>query len=643
MPSTTIVALPAADEAVWDLSSETKPHMTLLHLDTPLGTDVEGIIRHVQHAAALELFEFGLSVDKRGTLGIEDADVLFFDTEFGIPGLREFRANLLKFDEINKSYVRGDQFPGWIPHLTMGYPGKPAKEPSERQEHGLRWINFDRIAVWTGNYSGPEFELRRHGLAADVGEGYWSEEAGVHIKHYGVKGMRWGVRRDAKKLGGAAALAKAKVRDQAWAAKVEANPKLGKVSAKAAREARRLTKKLKKDYKEKGYNLKKDALARSRYDAEMKDILQNSLDKAAFKVHKNSPSRLSEVAIHRHPDGSITAIVQPRHNRKLVKQKGQIAKRDAKTAAREAKDALRQDAMSSLLDELMHELEDADGLYDGMQFYLEVDDEGYVDDISVEGEDLEQSDEDLDEELAHFGVKGMRWGVRRRLGPDGLVRGSVEDAIKKGQTPKTDQPAGKKGKNKQSADHQKAIKNLQKDVQNLSTDEIKQITARLKAVNEFNAITKAQKEAKRGFVEKVARWAGNAAFEGAKSKGESYIKELVGDQFEQVSQQFKGTTEGVKRSNQNAREKATKEARDNPSKGEGASNTRQQGGQKSEEKTNTAPNATVFTRDESFKAEKGSDGVYRTTERNQAVLEFANEVMKAEKGSDGVYRVKKGD
>lgn len=193
MSSITVVALPVDDEGVWDLSSEKKPHMTLLHMNGPLD-DLENTILFIQHAATTTLSRFGLSVDHRGTLGPEDADVLFFSGEYGIQQLRDFRAQLLKNDDIAKAYVKTDQFPGWIPHLTMGYPNAPAKDVPEDKKWSLHWINFDRIAVWTGNFEGPEFLLESDDMLL-VNNGSWSEPHGVYIMQSGVRGMKWGVRR----------------------------------------------------------------------------------------------------------------------------------------------------------------------------------------------------------------------------------------------------------------------------------------------------------------------------------------------------------------------------------------------------------------------------------------------------------------
>ena len=196
MAGIVIVALPKEDEPVWEYSSEKKPHMTLLYMNGVLSDEEAAeITKYVQHASNVSLNRFGLSVDRRGTLGDEDADVLFFETEYGVPALRNFRSMLLKNETIAKNYVKAEQFPGWIPHLTMGYPNSPAKEVEVDNRHLLRWVSFDRIAIWFDNYEGPEFELSGDdGLRAE--DAYWSEEHGVFLMHHGVKGMRWGVRKD---------------------------------------------------------------------------------------------------------------------------------------------------------------------------------------------------------------------------------------------------------------------------------------------------------------------------------------------------------------------------------------------------------------------------------------------------------------
>ena len=94
MPAIVIVALPKADEPVNEISSEKKAHMTLLYLDAPMGVDTEHIVQFVEHACNVALSQFGLSVEKRGTLGPDNADVLFFGTDFA-GDLRRFRAELL--------------------------------------------------------------------------------------------------------------------------------------------------------------------------------------------------------------------------------------------------------------------------------------------------------------------------------------------------------------------------------------------------------------------------------------------------------------------------------------------------------------------------------------------------------------------
>lgn len=328
-------------------------------------------------------------------------------------------------------------------------------------------------------------------------------DAKKHFEHHGVKGMKWGVRRTLQQLHPSERAGYIAGRDAKWLAKVEANPKLAKISSKAAREAKGLTKKLKQDYKDRGINLKKDPLQMARYDNELKGILERSLDNASYKVHKYSPSRLSEVRIHRHPDGTITALVAPRHNAKIVKQQGKIAKADAKRAKVEAK-AMSHDDMSL----------DTETDFDGLEFILDVDDKGFVDDISVPG-DLAHAEaaEFLkamgmdDTSLAHYGRKGMKWGrhiftdvqlgrlnrkqakieekqakvdaQQKQLDSTGAANGTVRVSVKNAD-----------GKNPAeihiSADAERFIKTHQKSGIEMSDREIKEAIQRANIVKQYN-------------------------------------------------------------------------------------------------------------------------------------------------------------
>lgn len=198
MDSYVIVALPAVDDKVNRLSSEEVPHLTLAYLgkDVP-ADDLATIITYVQHACS-ELSPFYMSVDHRGTLGADQADVLFFDKKhWDFKRITEFRHHLLLNDTLKRAYDSTEQFPEWLPHLTMGYPEKPAKE-DDSDYPGIHSVNFDRIAVWTGSYEGPEFRLEYDDYGMDVAMSDISTidrgaAAVDELFHYGVKGMKWGV------------------------------------------------------------------------------------------------------------------------------------------------------------------------------------------------------------------------------------------------------------------------------------------------------------------------------------------------------------------------------------------------------------------------------------------------------------------
>ena len=190
-----IVAIPEAQDPVWKYSSEKVPHMTMLFLgENGGGSDLENVVAYLQHVAESSMWPFYMHVDSRGPLGPDDADVLFFSKDKHDKAMVNSARNyLLQDDEILKAYRAIDQYPEWTPHLTMGYAATPAKE-DDHHYPGFSSVNFDRIALWNGEYEGPEFKL----VYPDRGEEVdmaWSDQGADFLTHFGIKGMKWGVRR----------------------------------------------------------------------------------------------------------------------------------------------------------------------------------------------------------------------------------------------------------------------------------------------------------------------------------------------------------------------------------------------------------------------------------------------------------------
>lgn len=186
-PSYAIVAIASEDDYIWRLSSDKKPHMTLLYLGDKIN-NLSRVEEYIAHTVETSMCKFGMNVVRRGTLGPGETDVLFFG-DYGRKYLEEFRAYLFANTDILEAYNTTEQFPEWIPHLTIGTPDNPAK-PDLRDYPGTTWVNFDRIALWTGDSEGVEFPLKedeRLMMSTSRGEAF--------LEHHGIKGMKWGVRR----------------------------------------------------------------------------------------------------------------------------------------------------------------------------------------------------------------------------------------------------------------------------------------------------------------------------------------------------------------------------------------------------------------------------------------------------------------
>lgn len=227
MDATVIVALPAVDDRVNKISSEKVPHLTLVYLpDLSNSDELQDVVEYVQHTAS-ELSPFYLPVDYRDTLGPDEADVVFFeDNPWDLKRVKEFRNYLLLNDKIKRLYDSVEQYPEWTPHLTLGYPETPA-HPDNSDYPGIHGVHFDRIAVWVGDFEGPEFRLKYDDYAMEGTMAMSTADRGAvaaaHIfgtpgdlAQSGVKGMKWGVRKDQGHEGEAVKTKKLGKLDKQW-------------------------------------------------------------------------------------------------------------------------------------------------------------------------------------------------------------------------------------------------------------------------------------------------------------------------------------------------------------------------------------------------------------------------------------------
>ena len=463
MAEMVIVAIPDDRDPVWKISSEKVPHMTLLYLgDQERDLRVPHIAEYVEHATKSSLSQFGMSVERRGELGPKDADVLFFDKNWTARTLEQFRSNLLKDPVIFGMYNSVEQFPQWTPHLTLGYPDAPAKEP-EGDERIPYWVEFKKIAFWFDDFEGMEYLIPADDRYAE--SAVWSmNAAGDFLEHYGVKGMKWGVRNDKGHEGESAKTKKIEKLDKKFDRNTQSYATVVKVYNRAAS----LTNdndvdRINNDPKYKDADFTRDSPLRKEYYKRHQDALLDNLEKAAAEMGTNA-SGTKRYGILEHPDGSWDLTTK--------------------------------------------EVKHADGV-EKTRIKVKYSDDGHILSFTFEKPDDEMTQSDpLGDFLEHYGVKGMKWGVSR-------TRDQIDSGVQKVKKAYGEREELKKSDKSRpvSDDAQKKSEALRvarnANLDRLSNKELQHLVTRMNLEKQYEGLTKGQ----------------NKSLE---SRAQDFVKEFVG-------------------------------------------------------------------------------------------------------------------
>ncbi len=335
------------------------------------------------------------------------------------------------------------------------------------------------------------------------------------LKHVGVKGMKWGVRRDLSKLNTHSARQKhLDSIDQKWVDKVNSNPKIARITRRTASRMRKINKDVKAEYRaEYGrVSMNTNPRLRSKYQARMKEEYETALYAEIYRAHKISPSRTKEVQFENRPGGEIRLKVVTRTNAKIDRQNYKIEKTIQKRQAKE-RSSVKQSAIAHA------DLPDPiDEDFESMEFIIVQDSDGFYDDV-VSVTDVGLADVTVSE-VEHAGVKGMKWGVRRPVGKDGrVVRTGVAPGTKTTPAKKSSAPAKKTAPAKKPASSSTTSK-----PKPLTDEQLRQRVQRMQLEAQYAQLSRQLNPPQKSFLREFLAEPASAA---AKEVSKELAKELI--------------------------------------------------------------------------------------------------------------------
>lgn len=144
MPNTgaLFVAIPAAGDPINDISEEDVAHCTLTYFGEANGLpqELQDSLREAASSAVSEIEPFIVKISGVALLGEDKASVVLLES-MELAGLHHW---LCTHPAVVMAQKNGQQFPTWVPHLTISYNSGILEDPPES-------ISFDRLGLWLGD------------------------------------------------------------------------------------------------------------------------------------------------------------------------------------------------------------------------------------------------------------------------------------------------------------------------------------------------------------------------------------------------------------------------------------------------------------------------------------------------------------